>query len=82
MPERYMVTLQGVPLKMNLNRTEAQAMAERWQGSYANHRGLLKHKDRGDWVEVRRDYQSEQSFDNAYDCFKRRVEQIPGDRRR
>lgn len=37
-------------------------MAERWQGSHSGNRGLLKHKDRGDYVEVRRDYEREREI--------------------
>lgn len=46
---------------------EADAMAERWQGSHSGHRGLLKHKDRGDYVEVRRDYATEREFNERVD---------------
>ena len=43
-------------------RQEADAIAERWQGSHSGNRGLLKHKDRGDYVEVERDHQSEREM--------------------
>ena len=82
MPERYKVILNGHPIKLNLPKAEAEKMAERWQGSHAQHRGLLKHKDLGDWVEVKRDHDSERSFDNAYDRLRRGVAQVFGDTRR
>lgn len=82
MPARYKVILNGHPIKLNMPKEEAEQMAERWQGSHAGHRGLLKHKDLGDWVEVVRDREAEQSFDNAYDRFKRGVEQVVSDTRR
>lgn len=82
MPERYKVLLNGIPLKLNQPKLAAERIAERWQGSHAEHRGLLKHKDRGDWVEVVRDYDAEKSFNNAYDTLKRGQPQIMGDTRR
>lgn len=71
MPQFFQVTLNGHPLKKRMSKAEAEAMAERWQGTHANGRGLLKHKDRGDWVEVSRDAQSEREFDEMYDTLKR-----------
>ena len=66
-PEAYMVTLNGVPLKRGLRKEEADAMAERWQGSHSGNKGLLKHKDRGDWVEVKRDYAFERETKERID---------------
>lgn len=69
MPEFYMVTLNGVPLNRWLTRSEAEAMAERWQGQHGGYRGgqgLLKHKDRGDWVEVKRDVLAEREWDERF----------------
>lgn len=67
--EIYMVTVNGVPLKRFLGKQEAHAMAERWQGQhggYAGGQGLLKHKDRGDWVEVKRDMDAEKEVLERY----------------
>lgn len=72
MPQFWMVTLNGHPLKKRIaSKAEADAMSERWQGQHANGRGLLKHKDRGDWVETKRDYDAERDFDEMYDTLKR-----------
>ena len=71
MPIFFQVTLNGVPLRKRMSKADADAMAERWQGQHANGRGLLKHKDRGDWVEVKRDHDSERDFDDMYDTMKR-----------
>jgi hypothetical protein len=49
-----------------MTRRDAEAMADRWQGRHGGYRGgqgLLKHKDRGDWVEVKRDRDAEREFD-------------------
>lgn len=70
MPVRWMMTINGHPMKKNLSRREAEQMAERWQGSHSGNRGLLKHKDLGDWVEVKRDVDSEKEFDKRYDTMK------------
>ena len=70
MPERYRVVLNGVTLFKNMSRAEAEAKAEKWQGSHAGNRGLLKHKDRGDYVEVKRDHESERDFDEMYERLK------------
>ena len=62
----YMVTLNGVPVRKHMTRREADDMAARWQGSHCDYNGasgLLKIKDRGDWVEVRRDTSSEREVD-------------------
>lgn len=67
--ELYMVTVNGVPLKRFLDKQEANAMAERWQGQHGGYhggQGLLKHKDRGDWVEVKRDTDAEKEVLERY----------------
>lgn len=67
--ELYMVTVNGVPLKRFLGKQEADAMAERWQGQHGGYhggQGLLKHKDRGDWVEVKRDTAAEKEVLERY----------------
>ena len=50
---------------------EAEHMAERWQGSHSQGKGLLKHKDRGDYVEVKRDYEAEQDYAERIDVAQR-----------
>lgn len=69
----YMVTLNGVPLKRWLDRHEAEAMAERWQGShggYSGGSGLLKIKDKRDHVEVKEDVQANREFNERYKVAK------------
>lgn len=69
----YMVTVNGVPLKRWMSKEEAEAMAERWQGQHSGFsggQGLLKHKDRGDWVEVKRDTNAEKEMAERYQTFK------------
>lgn len=65
-PPRWAVYINNVLFRRGFTgekgKREAEAMAERWQGSHSGNRGLLKHKDRGDYVEVRRDYAMEQEF--------------------
>ena len=67
----YKVTINGVPYKRGFcgesGRRAAEAMAERWQGSHSGNKGLLKHKDKGDYVECKRDYESEAEFDRRVD---------------
>ena len=62
----YKVTLNGVTFRRGFmgetGRREAERMAERWQGSHSQGAGLLKHKDRGDYVEVKRDSEMEQDY--------------------
>ena len=71
-PPFFMVVVNGVPMFRGYrNKAEADAKAEKWQGSYAEHRGLLKHKDKGDWVEVRRDYESEREYNERVDDMQR-----------
>ena len=50
---------------------EAERMAERWQGSHSQGKGLLKHKDKGDYVEVRRDYEMERDYADRVDVAQR-----------
>ena len=66
----YMVTLNGHPLKRWMNKSEATAMAERWQGSHSGGSGLLKIKDRGDWVEVKVDHEANKEFEERYKTYK------------
>ncbi len=71
----FKVTLNGVTLRKGFlgasGHCEALAMAERWQGSHSQGKGLLKHKDRGDYVEVKRDYEMEQEYAERYDAAQR-----------
>ena len=71
----YKVTLNGMTLRAGFlgdsGHREALAMAERWQGSHSQGKGLLKHKDRGDYVEVKRDYGMEQEYADRYDAAQR-----------
>ena len=69
----YMVTLNGHPLRKWMLRAEADAFAERWQGSHGGYRGgsgLLKIKDRGDHVEVKEDTQAMTEFEGRYKVYK------------
>ena len=66
----YMVTLNGYALKRWMTKAEAEAMAERWQGSHSGGKGLLKTKDRGDWVEVKVDTEANKEFEARYKTFK------------
>jgi hypothetical protein len=71
MPVFWCVTVQGQPLFRGfVTEAEARAKAERWQGERYR-TGLLKHGDRGDWVEVKRDTAREREFDRAYELAKR-----------
>jgi hypothetical protein len=68
----WKVLWNGVPIRKGLrSRAEADAIAERWQGSYARSKGLLKHGDKGDWIEVVRDHDSERDFDERADEARR-----------
>ena len=61
-----MVTLNGVPLFRGFTQKRAaEAKAEKWQGERYR-RGLLKHGDKGDHVEVKRDPSMEKDFDERY----------------
>lgn len=69
----WMVTWNGVPLKRWLDRQEADAMAERWQGSHGGYRGgsgLLKHKDKRDHVEVKPDHAANKEYEERYKTAK------------
>lgn len=62
----YAVTLNGTILRRGFmgasGKLAAEQMAERWQGSHSQGKGLLKHKDRGDYAETIRDYAMEQDY--------------------
>jgi len=62
----FKVTLNGVTLKRWLDRQEADEFAERWQGSHGGYRGgygLLKHKDKRDYVEVKEDREANREYE-------------------
>lgn len=71
----YKVMLNGVVLRKGFmgqtGKHEAERMAERWQGSHSQGKGLLKHKDKGDYVEVRRDYEDEKDYAERIDVAQR-----------
>ena len=69
MPIYYKVTVNGTPLFKGLTLKQAEAKAEKWQGSRYKG-GLLKHKDYGDHVEVSRDREAEKQFDELYETYK------------
>lgn len=58
--EIWSVYVQGQKYKSDLTRKEAEAIAERHQ------RGLCKHKDFGDHVEIRRDKEMIKEVDGWY----------------
>ena len=65
-----MVTLNGTPLFRGItDRKDAETKAERWQGERYK-RGLLKHADKGDHVEVKHDVRMERDFDERYQLAK------------
>lgn len=69
----YQVTVNGVPVRRWMDRQEADAMAERWQGQHGGYRGgsgLLKIKDKGDHVEVKEDRGANKEFDERYKVAK------------
>ena len=67
-PVYWMVCVNGIPMFRGYQSKEkADAKAERWQGSHSGNRGLLKHKDRGDWVEVKRDRAYENEYNERLD---------------
>lgn len=69
----YQVLLNGVPLKRWLDKAEAEATAERWQGSHGGYHGgsgLLKIKDRRDHVEVCEDLAANKEFEARYKTAK------------
>lgn len=61
----WCVVVNGVVYKRDLSRRKAEAIAEEHQ------RGLCKHKDFGDHVEVRRDTQTIQDVDVMYQTARR-----------
>ena len=67
----YAMTINGVIFRRGFmgetGKREADRMAERWQGSHSGGKGLLKHKDRGDYVEVKRDYEMEKDYVSRLD---------------
>lgn len=71
----YKVLLNGTVFRRGFageaGRRHAEQMAERWQGSHSGNKGLLKHKDRGDYVEVARDYVMEQEYAERVDNAQR-----------
>ncbi len=77
MPKLYMVTINGTKFRGPYDtEDQARTVAEKWQGRSASYDGkkrdgLLKHKDFGDWVEVKRDTKAEREFDERYDVLKR-----------
>lgn len=69
MPEYWAVTVNGAVLFKGLSRKQAEAKAEKWQGKRYKG-GLLKHKDYGDHVEIKRDVDTERDFDKRYADWK------------
>ena len=70
-PKFYMVVWDGVPFKRGfLSRAEASAFAERWQGERYR-KGMLKHGDKKDYFEVKRDLLEEAEFNERYDVMLR-----------
>jgi hypothetical protein len=65
MPEYWAVTVNGMVMFKGMTKPEAEAKAEKWQGQRYKG-GLLKHKDYGDHVEIRRDKDTETEWDNRY----------------
>lgn len=68
MPRYYTMTINGVPFKKGVPEAQLPALerkAEEWQ------RGLLKHKDKRDYVEIREDREAAKEFDEVYDTYKR-----------
>ena len=67
-PIYWMVTVNGHPMFRGFqDKRKAEQKAEKWQGSHAGNRGLLKHKDLGDWVEVKRDFEYEKDYNERLD---------------
>ena len=65
-----MMTVNGMKTKACQSRQEAEEAAERWQGKRYRS-GLLKHKDFGDHVEVKRDREKEKKWDEQWDRAQR-----------
>lgn len=69
----WMVVFDGKPLRRWMTRQEADSMAERWQGSHGGYRGgsgLLKLKDRGDWIEVKPDKDADREWEGRLKVMK------------
>ncbi len=69
----YKVLLNGHAIRRWLDKDEAYAVAERWQGSHGGYRGgsgLLKIKDRGDHLEVVEDREANREFNERYKTAK------------
>lgn len=68
--KHWMVTWDGRCFrKFGTNQQQAEAFAERWQGE-RYHAGMMKHGDKGDYFEVKRDTQAEREFDERYGDLK------------
>lgn len=71
----YAMTINGVIYRRGFmgqtGKRQADQMAERWQGSHSQGKGLLKHKDLGDYVEVKRDYEMERDYAERIDTAQR-----------
>ena len=69
-----MVLWDGKPFRRGFcgtqGKKEAEAFAERWQGEKYKS-GMLKHGDKRDYFEVKRDYQSEKDLLDRLDEQKR-----------
>ncbi len=65
-----MVTWNGRPFKRGLTQVQAESFANRWQGKL-HHSGMMKHTDKGDYFEAKRDLQEERDFDERYDVMQR-----------
>ena len=63
--EYWMVTLNGHPIRDHMTRRDAEQMAERWQGERYK-RGVLKHGDDGEWLEIKPDVRSMLRFNEQY----------------
>jgi len=71
-PKQWCVTWNGTILFRGFTSwAEAAKKAEKWQGSYAEHRGLMKHGDKADHIEVKRDLAMEKEFDERADVARR-----------
>lgn len=73
MLDLYMVTWNGRPFKRWMTKRDAEAMAQRWQGQHSGReggQGMLKHKDRGDYFEVKPDTEAGKEMNERYKSFK------------
>ena len=62
--DQWCVTINGQVFKNDLTRKEAEAVAERYQ------RGLCKHRDMNDHVEIKRDKVTIKDTDEMYKVMK------------